>query len=46
MEIIIDFIYIDDAVDYVFSIMNKPKKENLHQVFNISGGISYKLKEV
>ena len=42
-----DFTYIDDAVDYVFSIMNKPKKGKLpYQVFNISGGISYKLKEV
>ena len=42
-----DFTYIDDAVDGIISLINKPKKSKLpFQVFNISGGRSYKLKEV
>jgi UDP-glucuronate 4-epimerase len=42
-----DFTYIDDAVDGVVSLINKPNKHKVpFQVLNISGGSSYKLSEV
>ncbi len=42
-----DFTYIDDTVDAVFSIIQKPKKGKLpFQILNISGGSSFQLREV
>jgi len=41
-----DFTYIDDVVDGIFSIINKPEKQKIpFSIFNIGNGNSKKLKE-